>query len=84
MDTKPDVGSFPAASKSARRFLQIWEQLVVSSGVLCRHLQPTGDSPGILQAVIPDALKEEVLSDLHEGVMGGHLGADKTLGRLRE
>ena len=84
MDTKPDVGSFPAASKSARRFLQIWEQLVVSSGVLCRHLQPTGDSPGVLQAVIPDALKEEVLSDLHEGVMGGHLGADKTLGRLRE
>jgi len=83
-DTKPDAGSFPTASKSARRFLQIWDQLVVKGGVLCRHLQPAGDSPGALQTVIPGTLKEEVLRDLHEGTMGGHLGADKTLGRLRE
>ena len=29
-------------------------------------------------------LREELLQDLHAGVMGGHLGAEKTLGRLRE
>ena len=34
--------------------------------------------------MIPASLKQEVLADLHEGVVGGHLGADKTLGRLRE
>ena len=29
-------------------------------------------------------LREELLQDLHAGVMGGHLGAEKILGRLRE
>ena len=34
--------------------------------------------------VVPASLREEVLSDLHEGSLGGHLGTDKTLGRLKE
>ena len=34
--------------------------------------------------MVPDALQREVLSDLHEGAAGGHLGSDKTLGRLKE
>ena len=29
-------------------------------------------------------MKEEVLRDLHEGVMGGHLGEDKTLEKVKE
>ena len=34
--------------------------------------------------MITEALQEEVLCDLHEGTMGGHMGADKTLGHLKE
>ena len=34
--------------------------------------------------MIPTSLKEEVLTDLHDRAVGGHLGIDKTLGRLRE
>ena len=71
-------------NKSTRRLLQIWDQLVVHSGVLCRRLKPVGESPGRIQTVIPEVLRREVLSDLHEGPMGGHLGIDKTLGRLQE
>ena len=47
-------------------------------------MSPAGGSPGVLQAVIPEALRPEVLADLHEGVVGGYLGTEKTLGRLRE
>ena len=82
--TKPDFGSFTSSSKSVRRLLQIWEQLVVHQGVLCRQLKPTGGSPVTLQTVIPEALQEEVIKDLHEGAVGGHLGIGKTLGRLKE
>ena len=82
--SRPEVTAFPALSKTVRRYLQIWEQLEVQSGILCRRRRSDGVAPQTLQTVIPDALREEVLSDLHEGKMGGHLGADKTLGRLRE
>lgn len=34
--------------------------------------------------MIPQALQEEGLTDRHEGQMGGHLGLDKTFGRLQE
>ena len=82
--TKPGTECFATVSKSVHRFLQIWGQMEVHTGVPCRCLQPVGHSPRVVQTVIPDSLKEEVLADLHQGVAGGHLGADKTLGRLRE
>ena len=82
--SRPEVTAFPALSKTVRRYLQIWEQLEVESGILCRRRRSDGVAPQALQTVIPDALTEEVLSDLHEGTMDGHLGADKTLGRLQE
>ena len=76
--------SLPGPSKSSRRLLQMWDQLLVKDGVLCRYLQPADGAPGVLQTVIPEALRREVLEDLHEGAVGGHLGVDKTIGRLRE
>lgn len=66
------------------RLLQIWEQLMVCDGVLCRRFEAPDGSSAVAQIVVPSALHEEVLSDLHEGVLGGHLGIDKTLTRLKE
>ena len=82
--SKPAVGELGAPAHSARRLLQIWDQLVVCKGVLCRHFCPPDGSTPSLQIVVPEVLRQEVLHDLHEGVMGGHLGVDKTLGRLKE
>ena len=38
----------------------------------------------ILQLIVPQTLHEEVLTELHSGVVGGHLGEEKTMARLRE
>ena len=38
----------------------------------------------IAQTVVPQILHEEVLTDLHEGALGGHFGVEKTLARLKE
>ena len=81
---RSEVVSFPATSKAFSSYLQIWDHLEVHSGVLCRRLKSDGVAPQILQTVIPDALRKEVLADFHDGTMGGHLGADKTLEQLRE
>ena len=34
--------------------------------------------------VVLNSLKTAVLRDVHEGVLGGHLGVDKSLGKLKE
>ena len=81
---RPEVVSFAATSKAVHHYLQIWDQLEVHSDVLCRRLKSDRVAPQILQTVIPEALREVVLADLSEGTMGGHLGADKTLGQLWE
>ena len=74
----------PVTDKSSRRLLQIWDQLLVKDGVLFRYLQPVDGALGVLQTVVPVALRQGILRDLHGGAAGGHLGADKTLSRLRE
>ncbi len=81
---KPSIAELGCVSRSSRRLLQIWDQLVVHSGVLCRQFETPEGSSSITQAVVPAALREEVLTDLHEGALGGHLGVDKTLARLKE
>ena len=62
-DTKPDTGSFPSVTKSVRRFLQIWDQLEVHTGILCWCLCPIGHFPRVTQALIPDSLRKEVLAE---------------------
>ena len=83
---KPSAMEVGNASRYTRRLLQIWDQLKVLDGILCRmYISPHDpQEPLVAQQVIPRQLQEEVLKDLHEGVMGGHLGVDKTLARLQQ
>ncbi len=78
---KPSADKLGSVSRDTRHLLQIWDQLVVHSGVLCRQFETPEGSYAITQTV---ALLEEVLADLHEGALGGHLGVDITLARLKE
>ena len=80
---KPDMEG-QCISRATRRLLQIWDQLVVQNGVLCRKFADTDGIGVTLQVLIPHALREEVLSNMHESPLAGHLGVDKTLARLRE
>ena len=81
---KPSADDMGSVSRSSRRLLQIWDQLIVHGGVLGRRFETPEGSSTILQTIVPEALRKEVLADIHEGALGGHLGADKTLARLKE
>ena len=81
---KPAAEEIGRASRSSCRLLQLWDQLLVHNGILCRRFEPPDRKEPIIQFVIPEELRAEVLADLHEGAMGGHLGVDKTLSRLKE
>ena len=54
------------------------------NGLLYRHFLDADSVSSHLQLIVPVALRTEVLKELHDGVVGGHLGQDKTLSRLKE
>ena len=57
---------------------------MIQRSLLWRRFEQVNGSGYHLQLLIPITLQKDVLRDLHEGVMGGHLGIDKTLACLQE
>ena len=80
----PDATNTKSQPPHTRRLIQQRKQLLVKDGVMWRQFQSTDGTPEILQLVIPQCLREEVLQELHAGLVGGHLGEDKMMARLRE
>ena len=78
--TKDDVSG---KSHVTRRLVQIWDQLVLSKGVLMREYLDEKHGTSHKQLVVPKALQADVLDELHAGISGGHLGIDKTLSKLK-
>ena len=83
-ESKPSEGTIRAMNPHARRLFQLWDQLLIKQGCLYRAYVRSVDGSNLLQLVIPKSLRNNILKDLHEGVVGGHLGEDKTLDRVRE
>ena len=80
----PDITKTRNQPPHLRRLIQQWKQLEVKDGVVWRQFQSTDGTPDILQLVIPQSLRTEVLQELHSGLVGGHPGEDKTMARLKE
>ena len=55
---------------------------MVLEGVLWRYYAQPHEEQSWWQLVVPKDLQEAVLTEVHEGISGGHLGKDKTLHRL--
>ena len=83
-DKKPAPQIIQAASGSTKRLFQIWEQLFVKRNCLYRLYQHPNTKTEYWQLIIPLAKREEILRDMHEGTLGGHLGEENTFCRLRE
>ena len=71
---KPRPEQFRRLSRSSRRLLQLWEQLTLCDGILCRRFESPDGSSSALQIIVPSALRDEVLSDVHEGLLEAILG----------
>ena len=81
---KPSPEYVKGQSIAYHRLLQQWDQLVVHEGVLWRYYAQLHEEQAWWQLVVPKDLQEAVLTEVHEGISGGHLGKDKTLHRLKE
>ena len=68
----------------SRCLVQLWEQLVVRDDVLYQLFEDPSGKEERLQLVVPGLLWDEVLTDLHEGELGSHLGIENTLAQRKE
>ena len=84
LQQKPDSTSLQGCSPEVRRLIQLWDQLEIHDGLLYRHFVDADAGSGHLQLVVTVIFRSEVMKELHAGVVGGHLGHDKTLSRLKE
>ena len=66
------------ASAATRHYWNCWDLLQVENGVLMRRFvrqDATGDH---LQFVVPRSMHSEILQQVHNSLLGGHLGQKKT------
>ena len=66
-----------------RRYGQLWPQLVLTEGIVCRRYSPGPTVKDITVPIILVSLRKDILRNCHDAPGSGHLGTDKTLGRVR-
>ena len=67
-----------------KRYVQLWHQLSVVNGVICRTYCPSPHSSSVTVPVIPLSLQQQILHQVHDIPCTGHQGYLKTLSHLKE
>jgi len=57
-------------------------QFFIKNGILYRKYIDKHDGEGIIQIVVPESLREKVVSLAHDTLLSGHRGSTKTLNRV--
>ncbi|CAG2213567.1 unnamed protein product [Mytilus edulis] len=78
-NTKPCIRS---QNQDLVTLLRQWDQLSIENGLLYRRYTRIDDEV-FLQLVAPKAIRLQIMQQLHNNRTAGHLGREKTLGKLR-
>ena len=66
------------------RYRQLWTQLLLEDGLICRKYTPGPTAEPVTVPLIPTSLRASLLHQHHDAPQAGHLGPDKTAGRIRQ
>ena len=80
---RPSPDILKGQSLQVRQLMQLWLRKLVVDGILRRRYEDLETKQEWKQLVVPQSLQEEVIEELHTGVMGGHIGESKTLQQLK-
>ena len=83
-DKKPEWCEIADQGAEAKYFWHRWELLEIRDGVLFRKWVNLNGKENKYLLVVPKFLHRFILSQLHDGVTGAHLGIAKTLFKIRE
>ena len=80
-DQIPPLDVSKTWSRESRLLLQKWQLLCIKNSMLWKRID---DGDHGLQLVLPSKFQTSAIRDLHEGAVGGYLGEEKVLSRLKE
>ena len=65
-------------------YRQLWQQLLIKDGLVCRHHTPGPTSELLTVPIIPSLYQSTLLHQHHDHPAAGHLEADKTVAKIRQ
>ena len=66
------------------RYRQLWPQLLINDGIVCRQYAPVPQLPSVTVPLIPASQQLTLLKQYHDVPSAGHLGFEKTAHKLRQ
>ena len=80
--TRPTSQDMATKSPAARHYWVQWDVLEVHNNVLFKRFIKKDGSGECLQLMVPCSLKKEILFQMHDSVISGHLGCKKTKAKI--
>jgi hypothetical protein len=81
---RPERKDIADRSPTYKSYWAQWNSLAVRNGMLERNWESADGLSHIAQIVLPRSREKDVLSELHGGPSGGHVGVGKTLNKARQ
>ena len=69
-------------SPASRHYWIIWDALILQDSLLCKKFIKKDGTGEYIQFIVPTAMKKEVLHQMHDSVLSGHLGCKKTKAKI--
>lgn len=82
-DERPPWTAVSPCSPAIKAYCTQWKRLYLRDGVLICRFYCIDDTKFYPQIVLPRKFRPEVMSQMHEGPVGGHFGVEGTMARLR-
>ncbi len=74
----PSGETLTKSSMAVRHYALCWEALEIKHGILFRKYDKRNGTGSFLQMVVPRSLRNDVLHQMHNSILSGHLGQKKT------
>lgn len=83
-ERRPEWKEISNLNQDLKYYWAQWGSLTLTRGLLYRTWESSNGQNNLSQLILPYKLQKEVLSEVHSGVSGGHLGVNKTLQKIRK
>ena len=79
---KPSSREMQKASAATRHYWIYWDSLFMKDGVLVKSFKKKDGTGDFQQVIIPEQMKSDILYQMHDSLLAGHMGTKKTKEKL--